>query len=206
VEIPLHFGLGNHDRRQALRDCFPSIPADQNGFIQYAVDIGGIRVVMCDTVEEGQDGGAFCEKRAQWLQHALEDAPHTPTILALHHPPIPIFIPWMDDARDAPWLTRLAATLSGKRQILTLAAGHMHRAYHGMFAGQLVSVSPATSVQLTLDLSPVDLYQPDGREILTEEPPGFSLFAWDGRALSVHVGVAGDFAPAVTYTVPFRRK
>ncbi len=206
AEIPLYFGLGNHDRRQAFGDCFPSVPVDENSFVQYAVNIDGLRIVMCDTLEEGRDGGGFCEKRAQWLQRTLEEAPHSPTILALHHPPIPSFIPWMDEAREAPWLTRLAETLSGKRQILTLAAGHMHRAYHGIFAGQLVSVSPATAIQLTLDLSPVNLYVPDGREILTEEPPGFTLFAWDGCALSVHTGVAGDFASAVTYTVPFRRK
>jgi 3',5'-cyclic AMP phosphodiesterase CpdA len=206
TDMPLYFGMGNHDRREAFRDCFPAVPVDENGFIQYAVPVGGLRLVMCDTLKEGEEGGSFCEKRARWLQQTLDEAPHAPTILALHHPPIPSFIPWMDGPNDGPWLKRLAETIGGKRQILTLCAGHMHRAYHGVFAGQLVSVSPATSIQLTLDLSPVDLYVPDGREILTEEPPGFTLFAWNGTALSVHVGVAGDFAPAVTYTAPFRRK
>jgi Icc protein len=205
AEIPLYYGLGNHDRRQAFRNCFPAVPADESGFVQYAVTVGGLRIVMCDTLEEGKSGGGFCERRAQWLARTLAQAPNAPTILALHHPPLASGIAWMDEPADAPWMTRLAEVIKGHRQILTLVSGHMHRAYHGLFAEQLVSVSPATSIQLTLDLTPVDKRVPDGREILTEEPPGFTLFAWDRGALAVHVCVAGEFAPAVTYRVPFSR-
>jgi len=203
TEIPLYFGLGNHDGRSAFRDAFPATPVDENGFVQYAVTIGGLRVVMCDTLEEGENGGGFCPARAAWLARTLAAAPQTPTVLALHHPPIASFIPWMDEPATAPWLGRLAEAVRGHRQILTMACGHMHRAYHGRFAGHLVSVSPATSIQLTPDFTPVDKRVPDGREILVEEPPGFSLLAWDGTSFAVHVGVGGDFPSAVTYDFPF---
>ncbi|MEY4966121.1 MAG: hypothetical protein RL274_1704 [Pseudomonadota bacterium] len=205
AEIPLHYGVGNHDRRQAFRKAFPATPVDENGFVQYAVTVGDLRIVMCDTLEEGANGGGFCEARAAWLARTLAAAPDTPTILALHHPPIASGIAWMDEPEGAPWLSRLAAVIHEQKQILTISCGHMHRAYHGMFAGRMVSVSPATSIQLTLDLRPVDMRTPDGREILTEEPPGFTLFSWDRRALGVHVCVAGEFAPAVHFTVPFIR-
>jgi Icc protein len=205
AEIPLYYGLGNHDLRRTFRESFPAVPADEDGFVQYAVTIGGLRIIMCDTLEEGENGGGFCEKRAGWLARTLAQAPKTPTVLALHHPPIASGIAWMDEAANAPWMARLAEVIKGQNQILTLACGHMHRAYHGMFAGQLVSASPATSLELTLNLTPVDMRVPDGREILTDEPPGFTLFAWDKGALAVHVCVAGEFAPAVTYTVPFIR-
>ena len=45
----------------------------------------------------------------------------------------------------------------------------------GTFAGHLVQVSTATSIQLALDLSPIDLRVPDHRELLTERAPGFML-------------------------------
>ena len=203
TDIPLHFGMGNHDKRAAFRAAFPAAPVDENGFVQYAVTIGGLRVVMCDTLEEGKNGGGFCPGRAAWLARTLAEAPETPTLLALHHPPIASFIPWMDEPADTPWLARLADAVRGHRQILTIACGHMHRAYHGRFAGHSVSVSPATSIQLTPDFTPIDMRVPDGREILVDEPAGFSLFAWDGGNFAVHVGVAGDFPSAVTYDFPF---
>ncbi len=158
---------------------------------------------MCDTLDETKNGGGFCEKRADWLRRTLDEAPHTPTIVVLHHPPIPSGIAWIDESPDEDWIVRFRQTIEGCRQIRTLTCGHVHRAFHGIFAGQLVSVSPATSIQLTLDLTPVDMRVPDGREILVEEPPGYTLFMWDRGALTTHICVAGDFAPAVTYDFPF---
>jgi 3',5'-cyclic AMP phosphodiesterase CpdA len=203
VEIPLYLGLGNHDRRASFRAVFPQTPVDQNGFVQYAVDLGGVRLVMCDTLDEGNNDGAFCDKRAAGLRRLLKQDKRTPTIVALHHPPIISGIQWMDPLPDAEWIKRLAKTIEGRTQIRNLICGHVHRAFHGILAGQLVSASPATSIQLTLNLTPVDLRVPDGREILVEEPPGYSLFLWDKARFITHVCVAGDFAPAVTYDVPF---
>jgi Icc protein len=171
--------------------------------VQYAVDLGGLRLVMCDTLDEGSNDGAFCENRAAGLCRMLEQDTRTPTIVALHHPPILSGIRWMDPSPDAEWIRRLAKTIEGRAQIRAVVCGHVHRAFHGVLAGQVVSASPATSIQLTLNLTPVDVRAPDGREILVDEPPGYSLLMWDKGQLITHVCVAGDFAPAVTYDVPF---
>jgi 3',5'-cyclic AMP phosphodiesterase CpdA len=202
VEIPLLLGMGNHDGRKAFQDAFPDVPADDAGFVQYASRFGDLRVVMCDTLEQGKDGGGFCEARAAWLARTLDEAPEVPTIVVLHHPPIPSGIQWMDEPADAPWIVRLGAVLKGRKQIVTLACGHIHRTYHGFFAGQLVSVSPASSLQLTPNFTPIDKRVADGREILREEPPGYTIYAWDGCALASHICVAGDFAQ-ILYTRPF---
>ena len=202
VEIPILFGLGNHDGRKAFCNAFPEVPVDEAGYVQYAQDVGGVRIVMCDTLEEGKDGGGFCEARAAWLAKTLDAEPDMPTVLVLHHPPIASGIQWMDEPPDAGWIMRLAAVLKDKTQIITLVCGHIHRTYHGFFVGQPVSVAPASSLQLTPNLTPVDKHVPDGREILREEPPGFALLAWDNEALNVHICVAGDFAP-IFYTRPF---
>lgn len=207
VEIPIFLGLGNHDRRQPFLDAFPewAARADPNGFVQYAIDLGSVRLIMCDTLEEGTEGGGFCEKRAAWLAATLDEAPRQPTIIALHHPPIPSGIQWMDPAPDEAWLGRLADTIRGREQILGLLCGHVHRAFNGVFAGQLVAAGAATSIQLTLDLSPIDMCEADGREILVEEPAGYQLVRVDQGQMTTHVCVAGGFAPAVYYTLPFRK-
>jgi 3',5'-cyclic AMP phosphodiesterase CpdA len=204
VEIPLYLAAGNHDRRAPLLSAFPApfTGVDDDGFIQYAVAVGDLRLVVCDTVEEGRDGGAFCERRAAWLARTLDAAPEAPTVVVLHHPPIPSGIQWMDPEPGAAWIARLATVLTGRRQVLTTLCGHVHRAYHGAFAGGIVAVSPATALQLTLDLTPIDPRVPDGRQILIGEPPGYTLLAWDGARLTTHVCVAGSFGDEITYDRP----
>lgn len=204
-EIPLYMAVGNHDLRQAFLEAFEGRWAqrDADGFVQYAVDLGGLRLVVADTLEEGREGGGFCERRAAWLGRTLDAEPSTPTLLVLHHPPVASGIQWMDPGPQEEWIARLAGVLEGRRQIQTIACGHLHRAFHRSFAGQMVSVAPASSIQLSLNLSPIDLRRPDGRELLNEEPPGFMLHMWDGQGLTSHVCVAGRYASAVRYTAPF---
>src|SRR5579859_1320205 len=202
---PVHVGMGNHDLRAPLLEAFPApfSGVDENGFVQYAVDVGDLRVVMCDTAEEGRSEGFFCEARAAWLARTLDAAPARPTVVFLHHPPIPSGIQWMDPTFEAAGAGRLADALRGRSQIVAVPAGHVHRAFHGPFAGHTVTVSSASALQLTLDLTPIDRRLPDGREILRGEPPGFAVLAWDGERLTTYHCVAGDFPQPVTYDAPF---
>jgi Icc protein len=205
AEIPIYFGVGNHDRREPFMAAFggPGARRDANGFIQYAVDLGGLRLVVCDTLEEGKNRSGFDQVRADWLAATLDEDTETPTIVALHHPPILSGVKWMDPEPDAPWIELLAEVLRGRDQVRVVLCGHVHRPFHGLLAGRLVATSPATSIQVTLDLSEVDLQRPDGREILVAEPPGYVLVVADGGRITTHVCVAGDFEPAVAYTRPF---
>ncbi|MDX2233566.1 MAG: metallophosphoesterase [Hyphomonadaceae bacterium] len=212
-EIAIYAGMGNHDLRGPFQEVFPPSQAlvryqtDKNGFIQYEVDFGDIRLVMIDTLDE-RDGvafenGAFCSKRAAWLRRTLGRQAGKPTMLALHHPPVRSGIYWMDEREKYDWQRRLAGAVKNRRQLRTMMCGHLHRAFHAPFAGQIVSASPATSIQLTLDLTEVDLKVPDGREILVEEPPGFTLHVWDKGVLTSHTCVAPAFPSAVRYEFPF---
>lgn len=205
VEIPVHLGLGNHDRRAPFLAAFPGTPTNEHGFVQYAVDIGGLRLIMLDTLDEASGDGAFCVRRARWLRQTLDAAPDAPTIIALHHPPILSGIQWMDPTPQDAWVRRLSRTMKGRRQVLTAVCGHTHRAFHGMLAGHVFAAAPATSIQLTLNLTPVDMRIPDGREILVDEPPGYALLMWEQGRLTTHTCVAGPFAAAVTYNQPFIR-
>jgi 3',5'-cyclic-AMP phosphodiesterase len=205
-EIPIYYALGNHDLRAPFLEVFsgPGAQTDPNGFVQYAVDFGPMRMVVCDTLE-GENHGDYDEARAAWLSAKLDEAPDRPTAVILHHPPIPSGIRWMDPDPQSPWLIRLADVLIGRDQVKVLMCGHIHRAFNGLFAGRMVAAAPATSIQLTLDLTEVDMEVPDGREILVEEPPAFALLMSNGPDLTTHVCLAGDYTPAVTYNFPFRK-
>ena len=207
VTIPIYYGVGNHDRRAAFLEAFkgPDARTDENGFVQFAVDFGPMRLVVCDTLDEESEGGSFCERRAAWLARTLDETPDQPTVIAFHHPPILSGIQWMDPEPDEPWIRRIAEVVRGRPQIQSIVCGHIHRAFSGCFAGHSVGVAPATSIQLTLNLTPVDMRRPDGREILVEEPPGYVLLMAHRGRVTNHVCIAGDYPPAVAYTVPFER-
>lgn len=196
--IPVHYIMGNHDLRAAFRNAFPEVPV-ADGFIQYALDAGPLRILMLDTLEEGLHGGAFCEARAAWLDRALAEAPGRPTLVVLHHPPVDHGIDWMTVTGEEPWIARLAAVVSRHPQVVRLLAGHIHRAILAPFAGTTVAVCPSTAPQVALAVAPVDPEQPDGRPLIVAEPAGYALHWWNGRDLVTHYGMAGDHPVLARY-------
>ena len=118
--------VGNHDTREALVEAFPQVELD-GGFLHYAIEDDGLRMLLLDTLEHGRHGGAFCEARAAWLTAQLDAAPDTPTLIFMHHPPVVSGIEWMDPAPDEPWIQRFGAAVEGRGQILAIHCGHLHR-------------------------------------------------------------------------------
>ena len=106
--------IGNHDLRPAFIHAL-GVQTDLDGFVQYVSYVGDLRIVVLDTVETGQHGAAFCERRAAWLSARLDEEPGMPTLIALHHPPVKCGIAWMDVGADGPWSDRLAPQSAGYR-------------------------------------------------------------------------------------------
>jgi len=206
-EIPVYLAMGNHDLRHRMVAHFPApaVQLDADGFIQYAIDLDGLRILVCDTVDEGTEDGAFCDRRAAWLARTLDGAPGVPAALVLHHPPIASGIQWIDPDPNAPWIQRLRSVVTDRPQIVGIVCGHVHRAFHGVFAGKPVAVSAATAIELTLDMTDVDQGVADGREILRGEPPAFTLLMWSKGEFVVHNCIAGEFSPSIRYLQPFKR-
>jgi len=186
--------VGNHDSREGLLGAFPQVAPAEGGFLHYVVDAGlGLRVVCLDTLEDGRHGGAFCEARARWLAARLAEAPDTPTLIFMHHPPVVAGIDWMDPAPDEDWITRLGAVLEGQHQVQAIHCGHLHRQITTRFAGIPLSVTPSVAPLVAMDLNPIDKDVPDDRELITTEPPTYALHRWDGANLVSHYERVGDW-------------
>src|SRR3954447_10007197 len=97
LRAPVHVLPGNHDDREALRRAFDDLPGTGGEPIQYAADLGALRLVVLDSTRPGQDAGELDATRLAWLEEALADAPDVATIVALHHPPLLTGVPAMDD-------------------------------------------------------------------------------------------------------------
>jgi 3',5'-cyclic-AMP phosphodiesterase len=176
LEIPYWLLIGNHDGREALREVFPERDELSAGgaFVQYAVDIGPLRVIALDSMEPGQSAGTLCATRLDWLARQLDAARGKPVIVALHHPPFDCGIGHMDAIRlDDTAARALEALIARHPNVERVLCGHVHRPIFVRFGGTIASAVPAPAHQVTLDLAP------DAPSTFTLEPPAFALHRYD---------------------------
>lgn len=198
VPWPVLPAMGNHDVRENFNRHFPGY-ADPNGFIQYTRDLGPVRLVVIDTLEEGRHGGAFCELRAAWLKERLAEATDRPTYIVMHHPPVESGIEWMTTDPFEPWVERFADALMDAPQVKGLICGHLHRSFTIQWKGLTVAVCSSTAPQVSLDLRPIDVDNPDNRAMIVAEDPAYALHHWNGEALVSFFDKAGRVDVLASY-------
>lgn len=186
LPFPIHYALGNHDRRAPFRSAIPDAP-DVEGFVQYAIESGPVRCLVLDTLDESRHGGAFCVVRAQWLADRLAERPERPTIIVLHHPPVEVGIAWMDPDPAEPWITLLAETIRDHDNIVALLTGHVHRPISLTWQGCALIICPSSAPEIALDFTPADPAHPEnGHLTIVEGAPGFAIHRWTGTRLVTH--------------------
>ena len=167
LPMPVHWLAGNHDLLPERTE--------------FAVEAGGMRLVGCDTSVHGRDDGAL---DVDALAARLDEDRETPTIVAMHHPPIDIGLPWLDEIglpradRDA-----LASLLARSPQVKRVVAGHVHRAVASTLGGVRRrhlrvdehpgrrSTSPPTEMALATEPPSILVHVLLGEEIVTHVQP-----------------------------------
>jgi Icc protein len=176
LPMPVHPLPGNHDDVTALLTAFSSVPS-----ANYAVAAGDVRLVCCDSTIPGENGGRLSDP--EWLDATLSEAPDTPTVVAMHHPPFRLGVEWVDAMGHARPET-LAGVISGHPQVVRVIAGHVHTGAVTEFAGTVATSCPSTWRQIYLD--------PDGPPALSTAPPGMALHVIDGMSAVTHFRPIGD--------------
>jgi 3',5'-cyclic AMP phosphodiesterase CpdA len=162
------------------------------GPINHVVEREGLRILLLDSVVEGEDWGELPPQTMDWFESRLSESPRTPTLVAVHHPPIPFGAPGLDaiGLRNAEAFGRL---VEANPQIVAVISGHYHRAFSARWCGTNAVVAPSTAQTMLLNLA-----APGGPSFKLE-PPAFCLHRWDGALLASHVIQAGDFAGPYPY-------
>jgi Icc protein len=187
LPFPHYLVVGNHDLRGPLLNVFPETKT-ADGFVQYVLDDGPLRLIVIDTMEERRHAGAFGPERARWLQARLAEKPDKPTLIVMHHPPVITGIDWMTLGPEETWAPRLTAIVARHKQVVGAICGHMHRPIVAPWAGTTLRACPSCAPQVVLDLKPMDLSHPDDRPLIQEEPPAYALHMWTPQGLITHYG------------------
>jgi len=182
LHAPYYVMPGNHDDRDVLWSVFggAAIPGRPDGFLNYVVEVGGLRLIAMDSVMADGHGGQFCDLRLDWLAARLAEAPHTPTAIFTHHPPARMGVVESDlDGFEG--AARLGEIIAAHTNIVGIFCGHIHLAAHTRWNGTIVSTAPSMGMQLVPDLT---LEKPSQFVL---EAPGFQLLLWSkDRGLVTH--------------------
>lgn len=140
--------MGNHDDRSAFRAELLDA-ADDDSPVDRVIDLGGLRVIALDTSVPGYHHGELTGEQLDWLRRQLSIPAPQGTILALHHPPVPSPVAYMQ-VLELQRQHELAEVIRDS-DIRTILGGHLHYSTHGLFAGIPVAVAAATCY--TMDVS-----------------------------------------------------
>lgn len=179
--------MGNHDERGPFaRALFGESVDDDHPAPQdrvYVVD--GLRIIALDTSVPGYHHGELSEDQLAWLGDELATPAPRGTVLAMHHPPLPLPMLRAAELIELYDQDRLAQVVAGTdvRQIL---AGHLHFSTYSTLGTIPVSVASATCY--TCDPAPDQMFVAgvDGAQAVT------MVHVYDDRLVHTIVPIADD--------------
>jgi Icc protein len=133
---------GNHDDASALRQALCQPPFRVGGHD----DFGAWRIVMLDSSVANQAGGMLSRTALQELDAALAGAGGRPSLVCLHHHPIPMQSRWLDEVGLSN-SREFFAVLDRHTNVKAVAWGHVHQAFDGMRGKVRLLATPSTCKQ-----------------------------------------------------------
>ncbi|MGN6446045.1 metallophosphoesterase [Amnibacterium sp.] len=181
---PVVWAAGNHDVRPAMAEHLLGEQAT-DAPLDRVTEVRGLRVVALDTSIPGRVEGGIDDEQIERLRSVLAEPAEHGTVLALHHPPVPVEVTAM--ARlHLTGQDRLAAALAGT-DVRAVLGGHLHYATSSLFAGIPVHVAPSTAYTIRLTRPEGGVIAVDGARaagilsLYDDGRVGYSPVAADGQ-------------------------
>jgi Icc protein len=133
---------GNHDAPALMADVLDGAPFQVGG----TAGLGAWRVVCLDSYAAHDDGGRLSPAELERLRATLAGSPDAPTLVALHHHPVPMGSRWLDGvALRNP--ADLLAIVTAAPQVRAVVWGHVHQASDRWRGGLRLLSTPSTCAQ-----------------------------------------------------------
>jgi Icc protein len=145
--------MGNHDERAPFAKTL--FDSDEAGCQDRVHEVDGLRIVALDTSVPGYHHGELLAEQLAWLADVLATPAEHGTLLAMHHPPLPLPMIRAAELIELHDQQALADVIAGT-DVRGILAGHLHLPTWSTFAGVPVSVTAASCY--TIDPAPVDRF------------------------------------------------
>jgi Icc protein len=185
--VPVYYIPGNHDEPRVLSKmlCDKELPPDAK--LTQTFEALGWRFILLDSHIPGEDGGALGDVQRAWLRTTLAAEPRTPTIVIVHHNPMPVGSEWLDPMTlsDA---NALLAILDTSPQVRAVLFGHIHQVFESTRDGAQYLSAPSTFFQ----------FKPNSPRFGKDErPPGVRIVRLNGDTVRSAVFRFGEPLPPI---------
>ena len=141
--VPVFVLPGNHDDVDVMGSVFP--PEGPVCWAPHA-RLGGWLMVMLDSTLPGSPGGRLNEGELDRLERTLREHPGQPTLVALHHQPVPVGSDWLD-AIGVDNGAALMTLLGAHPQVRVVLWGHVHQGFDATRGSMRLLATPSTCIQ-----------------------------------------------------------
>jgi Icc protein len=174
LHVPVHYTMGNHDRRVPFRRVICNDPQPTDRPYHYAFTAGQYRLCVLDSLQPPRVGGSLGHVQLAWLRKQLHQHAAQPTILVVHHQVVPVGSRVLDQIMllDAEDLWQVVHEVDN---VCAVLCGHVHRSFAGQHAGIPVFTTPSTCFQF--------VEAPNGLAT-SDDPPMLRLVTCQGRDVS----------------------
>lgn len=143
---PVYFAMGNHDLRRPFRHVVLGEESPGCEPYCYTFDAAGYRFVVLDSLVEGEVAGSLDAAQLAWLDTTLTDSSQQPTVVFMHHPPVPTGVDWLD-AYTFGNGDDLLDILVRHRQVQRVFFGHVHMPIQITERGMQFTSVPSSAYQ-----------------------------------------------------------
>jgi Icc protein len=148
LHVPVHYVMGNHDRRVPFRRVILQDPHPTDRPYYYAFTSGAYRICVLDSLQPQQDGGYVGQAQLAWLRKQLHQHAEAPTVVVLHHQAVPVGVDLLDRIMlmDGEQFWRVVDEVNN---VCAVLCGHVHLPYTGQHDGVPVLTTPSTCFQFS---------------------------------------------------------
>lgn len=140
--LPCHAIPGNHDIPAEMARSLVGGQID----MPRRVACGIWNLVLLDSHLPGSEGGHLAAEQLANLEAGLAARPGAPALVVLHHQPLPLGSPWLDEMTlDNP--EAFFAIIDRHPQVRAIVFGHVHQEYAGERRGVALLGAPSTCIQ-----------------------------------------------------------
>ena len=145
IGIKYYFFPGNHDDVDVINKV-----VDQSWIrneVDYTFNFNGWHFYVIDTSIYPEDGGKLTKEQLQKLGNDLKKHENTPSVIFMHHHPVEINSPWMDQMilKESKEFNEV---VKQNKNVKAVLFGHIHQVFEKTIDGVFYGSAPSTSFQV----------------------------------------------------------